>query len=164
MKSGNNWEFITMANNAARRSNCIRRDVGAVIVREGEILATGWNGVSENHKDCGEAGCPRCINGGDTGSGYEECICIHAEQRAIADAAKRGITTRDSILYVNLRPCLQCLAISMAAGVREVYFSEDWTVPESIEKVYRALSDQFDIFCHLVDLKDSQPTESPLRI
>jgi deoxycytidylate deaminase len=73
---------------------------------------------SEGHKDCREAGCPRCINGGVTGSGYETCVCIHAEQRAIADAARRGVSTDNSVLYVNLRPCLQCLAIAKAAGIR----------------------------------------------
>ena len=104
--------FMKMANDAALRSNCIRRGVGAVILRNGEVLAVGWNGVSAVYRDCAEAGCPRCINGGVTGTGYEQCICIHAEQRAIADAAARGVTTRDSVLYVNLRPCLQCLAIS----------------------------------------------------
>src|SRR6202035_5046720 len=89
--------FMAMANDVAHRSNCVRRDVGAIIVRNGEIIATGWNGVSESHRDCREAGCPRCISGGDTGTGYEECICIHAEQRAIADAARRGVSTANTV-------------------------------------------------------------------
>src|SRR5579859_7987788 len=95
--------YMAMANDAARNSNCIRRAVGAVIVRQGNLISAGWNGVPERHSDCREAGCPRCISGGDTGSGYETCICIHAEQHAIASAARRGVSTEDSILYVNLR-------------------------------------------------------------
>jgi len=142
--------FMTMVNSVARRSNCVRRAVGTVLVRQGQVIAEGWNGISESLGDCREAGCPRCINGGDTGSGYETCLCIHAEQRAIADAAKRGVCTKESALYVNLRPCLQCLAIARAAGVREIlYWGEDWSYSGEIEKAYRRLSDQFDSFTRI---------------
>ena len=141
--------FMAMADNVARRSNCIRRAVGAVIVRQGQVIAAGWNGVSKDYRDCRNAGCPRCIEGGDTGSGYETCICIHAEQCAIADAAKRGVNTNDSIMYVNLRPCLQCLAIAKASGVREIYYGgEHWNYSDEVEKVYRTLAEQFDCFVH----------------
>ena len=103
------------------------------------------------------AGCPRCINGGDTGSGYETCICIHAEQRAIADAARRGISTDDSVLYVNLRPCLQCLVIAKASGVREIFYSgEEWTYPDEIEQIYHALCEQFDSFTRTNEREGSQ--------
>ena len=146
-----------MANDVARRSNCVRRAVGALIVRQAQVVAAGWNGVSERHRDCREAGCPRCINGGDTGSGYETCICIHAEQSEIADAARRGVSTRDSILYVNLRPCLQCLAIAMASGVREIFYTgEDWNYSDEIEKVYHMLCDQFDSFSRITELQGSE--------
>jgi len=143
--------FMTMANEVSHRSNCVRRSVGAVLVRERQVIASGWNGVSEKHADCRSAGCPRCINGGDTGSGYETCICIHAEQSAIADAARRGVSTKNSTLYVNLRPCLQCLAISRAAGVRRIFYGEDWKYSEEIEGVYRTLSDEFDSFSRLIE-------------
>lgn len=134
----------------ACRSNCVRRSVGALLVRQGRIIAEGWNGVSEAYANCRVAGCPRCIGGGDTGSGYENCICIHAEQRAIAEAARNGIVTDDSAIYVNLRPCLQCLAICKAAGVREVYYSgEEWAYPAEFEKIYHVLSDQFTIFSRI---------------
>ena len=152
--------FMTTANSIARRSNCVRRAVGAVLVLRGQIISEGWNGISESLGNCREAGCPRCVNGGDTGSGYETCICIHAEQRAIADAAKRGVRTKDSILYVNLRPCLQCLAIARASGVREVlYWGEVWNYSPEIEKAYRRLSDQFDSFTRIAgpQAQDCQP-------
>jgi dCMP deaminase len=157
MQPGDHKAFMAMANDVARRSNCVRRAVGALIVRQGQVVAAGWNGVPESHRDCREAGCPRCINGGDTGSGYETCICIHAEQSAIADAARRGVSTRDSILYVNLRPCLQCLAIAMASGVREIFYTgEDWNYSDEIEKVYRTLCDQFDSFSRIAELQGSE--------
>lgn len=143
--------LMGMADNVARRSNCLRRAVGAVIARGGQIIATGWNGVSDAYASCRDAGCPRCIAGGDTGSGYENCICIHAEQRAIADAAKRGVSTIDSTLYVNLRPCLQCLVIAKASGVCRIYYTEDWSYPEDIETIYQTLADHFDSFVRIVE-------------
>jgi dCMP deaminase len=156
MRPGDHKAFIAKANEVAQRSNCVRRAVGAVIVRQGEVVSSGWNGVLGSYADCREAGCPRCISGGDTGSGYETCICIHAEQRAIADAAKRGVSTIDSTLYVNLRPCLQCLAIAKASGVREIFYGEDWTYSDEIEKVYCTLSAQFDSFTRVVELQGSE--------
>jgi dCMP deaminase len=156
MEPGDHKKFMAKANDAARRSNCARRAVGAVIVRQGVVVSTGWNGVAECHRDCREAGCPRCINGGDTGSGYETCICIHAEQHAIADAAKRGLSTKDSVLYVNLRPCLQCLAIAKASGVRRIFYGEDWKYSDEIEGVYRTLADQFVSFSRVDELQGSE--------
>jgi dCMP deaminase len=142
--------WISLAELTAKRSNCVRRSVGAVLIKDGEVLAEGWNGVSDDYPNCRVAGCPRCIGGGDTGSGYENCICIHAEQRAIAEAARNGTATNDSAIYVNLRPCLQCLAICKAAGVREVYYSgEEWEYPAEVEKIYHVLSDQFAIFSRI---------------
>jgi len=144
-------QFMLLASEAAQRSNCIRRSVGAVVVRDGNVLVKGWNGVS-HEKDCGEAGCPRCIQGGDTGSGYENCICVHAEQRAIAEAASRGIVIEGATLFVNLRPCLQCLAISKAAGISGVVFSgEDWNYPPDLEKIYQKLARQFAFFLRMTN-------------
>jgi dCMP deaminase len=143
-------KFMTMAEEVSRKSNCIRRSVGAVIVRHGQVVSKGWNGLPGSPGNCRDAGCPRCINGGDTGSGYENCICIHAEQHAIANAAKRGVSTENSTMYVNLRPCLQCLAIARATGVHRVFFrGEDWKNPEEIEAAYARLAGEFDSFARI---------------
>lgn len=139
--------FMKMAEDVAGLSNCIRRSVGAVIVRQGQVVSKGWNGLPESSGNCRDAGCPRCITGGDTGSGYENCICIHAEQHAIADAARRGVSTENSTMYVNLRPCLQCLATARASGVRRIFFDgEEWKYPEEIEAVYAKLAGEFEAF------------------
>lgn len=137
------------AHKIAERSNCIRRSVGAVIVLAGDVISTGWNGVSSHFRSCREAGCPRCIAGGETGTGYESCICIHAEQMAIGDAAARGVATKGATLYVNLRPCLQCLAIIRTAGIREVFFDEDWVYATQFERVYQQFVAGFDCFRQL---------------
>jgi len=150
--------FISIANELAQRSNCIRRGVGALLVRQGNIIAAGWNGISGAFTDCREAGCPRCINGGETGSGYESCICIHAEQRTIADAARQGLNTDGSTLYVNLRPCLQCLAVARAAGVRSLYYGgEKWTYSDELERMYHILAAQFDVFSRVDEITAQVP-------
>lgn len=157
MQPDANKSFMTIANDVASKSNCVRRSVGAVIVRQGQVIAAGWNGVSEHYTDCKKAGCPRCTNGGNTGSGYETCICIHAEQSAIAKAASMGVSTKDSVMYVTLRPCLQCLAIALASGIREIFFvGDDWSYSEEIEQVYGVLSNQFDAFRRLAELQGSK--------
>lgn len=162
MNATDHETMMAMANQVAQRSNCVRRSVGAVIVRQGQTISSGWNGVSDAHRNCREAGCPRCIAGGDTGSGYETCVCIHAEQRAIADAARRGVNTDNSVMYVNLRPCLQCLAIAKAAGIRRIYFGENWAYPDDIEAVYATLTAEFDTFAQVIEkqvsaLQDTVP-------
>lgn len=152
MKTPDHSTYMTMAEEVSEKSNCVRRSVGAVIVRQGQVLSSGWNGLPERRGDCRDAGCPRCIYGGDTGSGYENCICIHAEQHAIADAARRGVSIEGSTMYVNLRPCLQCLAVARASGVRRIFFhGEDWKYPENLEAVYKQLTEQFEDFGRAVE-------------
>jgi dCMP deaminase len=149
-------EWMATAKEVGSRSNCVRRSVGAVLVKNGSVISKGWNGVSADFADCRAAGCPRCIRGGETGSGYESCICIHAEQRAIAHAARNGIDTSGCTMYVTLRPCLQCLAISIAAGVTEVVYSgEEWEYPPDVEQVYHILSDQFETFRRVEEIQSS---------
>jgi dCMP deaminase len=149
--------WIALAERVGSRSNCVRRSVGAVLLKNGLLASDGWNGVSADLVDCREAGCPRCIGGGETGSGYENCICIHAEQRAVAEAAKNGVNTAGCTMYVTLRPCLQCLAICLAAGVTEIFYSgEEWEYPADVERIYHVLSDQFEAFGRVEGPHDSR--------
>jgi dCMP deaminase len=143
-------QFMSIAKNAASKSTCVRRHVGAIIVRNNEIVARGWNGVVGVFRNCMDAGCPRCTAASDANVGYEQCICIHAEQRAIAEAACRAISTKDALIYVSLRPCFQCLAIARAAGIGGIIFDEDWVYPEDFERPYRALAVQFAVFERIV--------------
>jgi dCMP deaminase len=142
----NNRDFMSRAYVAAQQSNCIRRSVGAVLVRAGQVISSGANGVPQAFSDCGRAGCPRCLRGGRTGLGYESCICIHAEQKAIAEAARLGVPAEGSSLYVTLRPCLQCLAIVKAAGIEVVIFDEEWKYDEPLETVYEELAKTLPLF------------------
>ena len=158
----NRPNFMSIAYVAAQESNCIRRSVGAVLVRAGQVISSGANGVPNSLSDCGQAGCPRCLRGGLTGLGYESCICIHAEQKAIAEAARLGVATQGSSLYVTLRPCLQCLAIVKAAGITEVTFDEEWKYDEPLETVYEELVKRFTAFHSLATSEERAGGEDRL--
>ncbi len=85
------------------------------------------------------AGCPRCKRGGAIGTGYDSCICLHAEQRALAIAARKGKSVRGAVLYVNLRPCLACLNLAVVAGVRRIVYGANWSYDRELERQYRKL-------------------------
>ena len=80
--------------------------------------------------------------------GYDDCICIHAEQRAVASAARRGTAVLGASLYVTLRPCLQCLLLTYAAGIKEIKYLEDWRYPDDREQSYQTLAARFHLFLH----------------
>ena len=135
------WDeyFMTIAYETARRSNCLRRQIGAVLVRDRRIVSTGYNGTPLGVKNCFEGGCTRCSSDVPSGQSYDTCICVHAEQNAIVLAARNGISTDGGILYTTLRPCFGCAKESIQAGIIEVVYSEDYRYPEDLERVYQGL-------------------------
>lgn len=139
-------ELMKLAETTSKKSNCARRSVGAVLERDGEILSVGWNGVDPRFASCVDAGCPRCIEGGDVGSGYDQCICIHAEQKAVATAAARGIPLDGASAYLTLRPCFGCLVMMRWSGIRRVFFTQDWVYAAEAERIYERLTSEFDAF------------------
>ena len=138
--------FLELAKRAGGKSNCASRHVGAVVVSQGVVLAEGFNGVSSRFEDCIAAGCNRCKTGGPVGIGYDNCICIHAEQRAVGSAAAIGTALSGATMYLTLRPCLQCLLLVYAAGIREIRYLQEWTYPDEREASYQALASRFDVF------------------
>lgn len=141
--------WIDDAHDASKGSNCARRAVGAVFVRENRLIISGRNGVNGSFKDCIEAGCPRCRSGGKLGVGYDLCLCVHAEQNAIAEAARTGIAIEGCSAYVTLRPCLTCLALMLASGIVEVFYDEDWLYEDEVEEAYRGVANQFAKFTRI---------------
>lgn len=139
-------DYMFLAEEAGSKSNCARRNVGAVLVRKGRILTTASNGVARRFRNCLVAGCPRCKRGGNVGTGYDSCICIHAEQMALAKAAEKGKSVRGATLYVNLRPCLSCLNLAIAAGVTKIVYKEDWSYDRELEMQYKKLSRRLSAF------------------
>jgi dCMP deaminase len=126
------WDvyFMDIAHVVKTRSNCSRRNVAAVIVKDRRIISTGYNGAPRGVRNCDEGGCPRCASSVPSGSGLGDCICSHAEENAITQAAYHGISTKDASIYVTLSPCLMCAKMIVNAGIREVVYDEEYSVTE----------------------------------
>jgi dCMP deaminase len=118
------WDeyFMAIAAQVGGRSTCLRRKVGAIVVRDRRILATGYNGTPSGLRHCREVGCLREQRGIQSGSNHELCRGIHAEQNAVIQAAKYGIPIDGSTLYTSHQPCVLCAKILINAGVREIVF------------------------------------------
>jgi dCMP deaminase len=130
---------MKMAEDASTRSNCLRRKVGAVIVKQRNIISTGYNGTPMGVKNCFEGGCPRCQSDIEPGQGYDTCICVHAEANAVLLAARHGNATEGGVLYTTLRPCFSCLKEAVQAGIREIVFEEGEAYDGPLEEAYQML-------------------------
>ena len=116
------WEdyFLQLADLVASRSTCLRRQVGAVLVRDERIIATGYNGAPRGIQHSLEAGCLREKMGIPSGERYELCRGVHAEQNAIINAAYYGVSTKGAVLYCTNQPCLICARMIINAGIIKV--------------------------------------------
>jgi len=117
---------------AASRSTCLRRQVGAVIVKDKKVLATGYNGSPSGLKHCLDIGCLRDELGIPSGQRHELCRAIHAEQNAIVQAATSGVSIKGGILYSTTFPCILCAKMLVNSGVKEIYISEGY--PDDLSK------------------------------
>jgi len=106
------------------RADCLRRRVGAVIVKDFRIVSTGYNGTPRGIKNCTEGGCLRCLLRSQgklkRGEKEESCICLHAEQNAIIQAAYLGTSTKGATLYTTANPCSSCAKMLINAGIIRV--------------------------------------------
>jgi dCMP deaminase len=115
------------------RALCLGRHVGAVLVKDNRIISTGYNGTPANMPNCDEheKGCLRCSSKEfPSGTGYDLCICVHAEQNALLSAARFGISVEGAVLYSTLRPCFGCTKEALQAGVHAIHFLHDWSHPD----------------------------------
>jgi dCMP deaminase len=123
------WDqyFMTITRQVAERSTCLRAKVGAVIVRDRSIVATGYNGSPAGLPHCTEVGC--LIYESRTPDGEIEQNCyrtIHAEINAIAQAARNGSAIRDADIYVTHTPCIHCMKVLINSGMRTVYYEKEY--------------------------------------
>jgi len=116
------WDeyFLEVADLVSKRSTCLRRRVGAVLVKDKRILATGYNGAPSGLKHCIDIGCLRDKLKIPSGERHELCRALHAEQNALIQASLHGISLRDSTLYATNQPCVICAKMLINAGIKEV--------------------------------------------
>lgn len=125
-----------------KRANCLGNRVGAVIAQDGRIVSTGYNGTPRGMENCLEGGCLRCANrtAYPSGTGYDLCICVHAEQNAILAAARFGITIEGATMYTTMQPCFGCIKEALQAGISRIFYIHEWKHPDAN---YRSEYDKF---------------------
>ena len=135
------WDeyFMEIAEIVKTRSTCLRRQVGAVIVKDNRILTTGYNGSPAGTFNCIDKGtCKRIELGIPSGERHELCRALHAEQNAIITAAKNGVSTEGATIYVNVQPCVICAKMIINAGIKRIVFKGDYPDELSLEMIREA--------------------------
>lgn len=127
------WDdyFMGIAFQVAMRSNCVKRRVGAVISKDRRIISTGYNGTPRGAPNCNEGGCPRCNGLASSGTKLDECLCSHAEENSLTQAAYHGTSVASGTIYVTLSPCLMCTKMIINGGIREVVYNADYPLGDA---------------------------------
>ncbi len=128
MKNRPGWHqyFMEMAYLASTRSTCLRRQVGAIIVKDNQIISSGYNGAPKHIRHCGITGCLREQLNVPSGERHELCRGVHAEQNAVVQAAINGASIRGASLYCTNQPCVICSKILINAEIKTIYISEPY--------------------------------------
>jgi len=122
----NDTYFMRMAELVATRSTCLRRKVGAVIVKEKRVLTTGYNGAPRGLRHCEEVGCVRQQNNIESGTRHELCRGVHAEQNAVIQGAYFGASIKGATIYTTNFPCVLCAKILLNAGIDEIVYLDTY--------------------------------------
>lgn len=128
------WDeyFIKITADVSERATCLKRKVGAIIVKDNRILSTGYNGTPKGFKHCEELGCLRKEMGLPSGHRHELCRGLHAEQNAIIQAAVHGVKIEGGILYCNYQPCVICAKMMINAGLKKLVYTGGY--PDELAK------------------------------
>ncbi|MGI6150231.1 MAG: deoxycytidylate deaminase [Limnochordia bacterium] len=134
------WDeyFMQIAELVSSRSTCLRRQVGAILVKDRRIIATGYNGAPTRVSHCAEVGCLRQQLAIPSGERHEICRGIHAEQNGIIQAALHGVSTQGAVLYCTTQPCVQCAKMLINAGVERIVFRGGYPDPLARELLCEA--------------------------
>lgn len=135
MKDRITWDdyFMKMAYLATERSTCLRRQVGAVLVKDNKVIATGYNGACRKTVDCLELGCLRDELGIPSGTRAEICRAVHAEQNAIIQAALSGASTKGATMYCTHSPCIICAKMMVNAEITRSVINEKYSESDYVE-------------------------------
>jgi dCMP deaminase len=132
--------FMDITRLVARRSTCIRRQVGALVVKDKRILATGYNGVPTGLAHCEDTGCIREQNNIPSGQRHELCRGLHAEQNTIIQAAFHGISINGATLFCTTLPCSICLKMLINAGITAIIYEQGYP-----DELTQSLLDETDL-------------------
>lgn len=139
MRASWNQYFMEIAEIVKTRSTCLRRQVGAVIVKDNRIITTGYNGAPSGTHHCTDVGtCQRIELNVPSGERHELCRALHAEQNAIIQAANIGVSTEGATLYVTLQPCVICAKMSINAGIKKIVYKGAYPDPLSLDMLSEA--------------------------
>ena len=130
--------FMAITKLVATRSTCLRRQVGAILVKDKRILASGYNGAPSGLRHCEEVGCLRMDSSIPSGERHELCRGLHAEQNLILQAAYHGISIKDAILYCTNKPCVICTKMIINAGIAKIYYEDGYDDPLSDQMLSEA--------------------------
>ena len=149
------WDqyFMEMAIHVGSRSTCLRRSVGAIIVKEKRVLSTGYNGAPAGFEHCLELGCLREQMKVPSGEKHELCRGIHAEQNAVVQAARFGVMIKDSTIYCTTFPCVICAKILINAGIRKIVYLGDYT--DGLSEKMLAHESDIDMAAYDIEKLDS---------
>jgi len=133
------WDdyFLGIARVVALRSNCVKRKVAAVIVKDKRIISTGYNGTPRGVPNCNEGGCERCNSFTRSGVGLTDCLCSHGEENAITQAAYHGVSIKGATIYTTFSPCLLCTKMIINSGLQEVVFNVQYPLGNIALKLLR---------------------------
>ncbi|NLK08855.1 MAG: dCMP deaminase family protein [Firmicutes bacterium] len=129
---------MEIAHLVAKRSTCLRRQVGAVLVQDTHILTTGYNGAPKGIPHCLDVGCRREELGIPSGQNHEICRGIHAEQNAIIQAALHGVSTEGAVIYCTDQPCILCAKMLINAGIMRIVYEGDYPDELAVELLKEA--------------------------
>jgi dCMP deaminase len=118
-----NWDdyFLGVCESVSRKSSCMSRQIGAILVKDNSVVATGYNGPPRGVPHCQGDQCPRKAKGYASGTHIDECPAQHAEENAVSNAARLGVTVFGTTLYLNtVIPCKACYGTLINAGIREI--------------------------------------------
>ncbi len=127
------WEeyFFSIANLTKDRSNCVKRKVGCIIVKDNRILSLGYNGTPSGILNCYDGGCKRCNTELQSGEMLDTCLCLHAEDNALLFLSKSKL--KDSSMYVTLIPCIGCAKKIVQCNIKNIFFGEYYN--EDLDKM-----------------------------
>ena len=149
--------FMRIAMTVRLRANCVGNRIGAIAVINNRVISTGYNGTPQNMPNCLDGGCHRCSHREQypASTGYDLCICVHAEQNVLISAARFGIALDGSTVYTTMRPCFGCTKEMLQANIAGVFYIHDWVYPEADKHAeYERIQARFPEGIRRLDLED----------